>query len=198
MFVIALRDNLIKNVDELESWHTRFDPSWWLLLRLKNPSADMELASETTSRVEPLATPKTLTNELAAQETKIDSALFEFLEENALFDDREIIPYSKLTLTCLEGSWRYVIMDTVVCNPHGDPAVVMRDVENLAKIDSSRFGLLSCHGTIKHQKPQGSPSVYDLLFNIPPDTTATRSLRGILIGEPTELLSTSVWTWQYA
>lgn len=61
MFVIALRDNLIKNVDELESWHARFDPSWWLLLRLKNPSADKELASETTSQVGSLATLKTLT-----------------------------------------------------------------------------------------------------------------------------------------
>ena len=153
-FVIALRDNLIKNVDELESWHARFNPSWWLLLRLKSPSVDKGLASGITSRVGSLATLKTLRNELAAQETKRDSAPFEFLEENTLVDDREIVPYSKSTLACLEGSWRYIIVDTVVCYPHVDPAAVMKDVENLAKImakiDSSRSGLPSCHGAIKH------------------------------------------------
>ncbi|KAK3171929.1 hypothetical protein OEA41_004013 [Lepraria neglecta] len=103
-FVIALGDNLIKNVEQLESWHARFDPSWWLLLRLKSHSIDKELTSEITSRAGSLTTLKTLRNELAAQETKRDSAPFEFLEENALVDDHEIIPYTKSTLACLEGS----------------------------------------------------------------------------------------------
>ena len=139
-FAIALRDNLIKNVDELESWHARFNPSKWLLLRLKSPSVDKELASEITSRVGSLATLKTLRNELAAQETKRDSAPFGFFEENL--------------------------------------------AKIMAKIDSSRFGLPSCHRAIKHQKLEGTPSAYDLLFNAPPDATANRSLKEILIGEP--------------
>ena len=113
-------------MDELESWDARFDPSWWLLLGLQNPSVDQHVATKVTSHVRSLGTLKTLRDELAAQETQTQSARFKFLHMETLVEDREDTSYSKSTLACLDGSLPYVFMDTVTRDPHVDPAVISR------------------------------------------------------------------------
>jgi len=70
-FVVALKDCLQKTVDELESWHTRFDPSWWLILRLNNLSIDDQLSSTSLGRQGSLSMLRALRSELSAQENAI-------------------------------------------------------------------------------------------------------------------------------
>ena len=189
-FVVLLQECLEKTVDDLEGWHRRFDPSWWLILRLKDHSIDKQLHLSSSDKAGSLATLKGLRSEITAQESNSESTLFRFVDENALHDERELILGSQSTLAYLKVSQQYVVVDTIFCGAMIDPTVIMKDVQDLAsilaKVDPSRFGLLSCYGAMKHRTEDRVPSAYDLLFNAPSEVTAPRSLRNILIDTPSE------------
>ena len=189
-FAFVLQECLEKTIDDLESWHRRFDPSWWLILRLKDDSVDRQLHSSSLDKSGSLTTLKILRSELAAQENSINPTQFRFVEEEALYDERDPIAGSLSTLASLKNSHRYVVVDTIFCDATVDSVLIMRDVQDLAsilaKVDPSRFGLLSCYGAVKHHKKDQTPSTYDLLLNAPSEVNAPRSLRDILCDKPSE------------
>ena len=189
-FVVVLQECLERTVDDLESWHRRFDPSWWLILRLKDDFIDKQLHSSSSAKAGSLATLRNLRSEIIAQENNTASTSFRFVDEDALYDEREPILGSQSTLAYLRKSQQYVVVNTIFCGAMMDPTVIMKDVRDLAsilaKVDPFRFGLLSCHGAINHHREDPVPSTYDLLFNAPTEVTAPRSLRNILIGTPAE------------
>ena len=189
-FIVVLQEYLEKTVEDLKSWHRRFDPSWWLILRLTDHSIDKQLHLSSSHKAESLATLKSLRSEITAQENNSESTHFRFVDENALFDERELILGTQSTLAYLKVSQQYVVVDTIFCGAMMDPAVFMKDVQDLAsilaKVDPSRFGLLSCYGAMKHHREDHVPSGYDLLFNAPSEVTGPRSLRDILLDTPSE------------
>ena len=188
-FVVILQECLEKTVEDLESWHRRFDTSWWLILRLKDHSIDRQLHLSSSDKGGSLATLKSLRSEIAAQGNQGEPTQFRFIEEHALHDEHDPIAGSQSTLAYLESSHQYVIVDTITRGAGVDSDLIMRDVQDLAnilaKVDSSRFGLLSCHGAIRHSKEFILPT-YDLLLNPPSQVTAPQSLRRMLCGTPSE------------
>lgn len=189
-FVIVLQEYLEKTVDDLDSWHRRFDPSWWLILRLKDDTIDRQLRPSSSDQAGSLATLKCLRSEIAAQESNSKSAQFRFVEQNALDDERDSIAGSLSTLACFKSSQQYVVVDTILCDATVDSGLIMKDVQDLssilAKVDPFRFGLLSCYGAIQHHEENRTPTAYDLLLNAPSEVTAPRSLRNILSDKPSE------------
>ncbi len=183
-FVVALKDCLQETVDELENWHTRFDPSWWLILRLNNHSIDEQLSSTSLGRQGSLSMLRALRSELSAQENANSPGEYGFLHPTVMFSERETIIGSTATLACPRISQKYVVVDPVSCTESVGPVVTESDVLGLArilaKIDPSCFGLLRCHGAIKHQDSGEDPSAYDLLLDAPSNATAFRSLRDAL------------------
>ena len=188
-FVTALKACIEKTVSELEDWNRRFDPSWWLLLRLKSPSIDTQLRSTKSDGIETgsLVTLGYLRSELSAQESN-NVATFEFKDQSTVNEASEDIPGSQARLGCLKASGRHVVIDTVKCDPAIEPALIMKDVQDLARIlanaDRSRFGLLPCYGAIKYQNKNQNPTAYELLFHTPSDVIAIQSLRDFLSGDP--------------
>lgn len=183
-FALALQTSLKETIKDLESWRDRFDPSWWLILRLRDPAIDRQLALE-SSRKESLATLKDLRKELMAQESESRAPGFVFVEQSALLPEREEIEGSRSSIACVKDTHHYMVVDTVLCDSMIDPEVIMKDIQDLArilaKVEPSRFGLLSCFGAVKHQTPgQSRPSAYDLLFKTPANSTSPQSLRTIL------------------
>ena len=70
---------------------------------------------------------------------------FNYVEEQALHD---------ATLAFLKISYQYVVVDTILFDATVDSVLIMSDLWDiasiLAKVNSSRFGLLSCYGAIRH------------------------------------------------
>ncbi len=189
-FVVMLQECLEKTVDDLESWHRRFDPSWWLILRLKDHSIDRQLHLSSSDKAGSLATLKSLRSEITAQDNNHQPKPFLFVDEHALHDEREPITGSLSTLAYLKTSHQYVVVDTIICGPTLDPGVIVKDVQDLAsilaKVNPSRFGLLSCYGAVEHRKEDQVAHSYDLLLNAPSEVNAPRSLRSILSENPSE------------
>lgn len=191
-FVVALKECLEKTVIDLEGWSNRFDPSWWLILRLRNPAIDRKLSlgsSHETKTAKSLATLKNLRSELSMQE-KDQGSPFEFIKDNEVLEEIENISGSEAETAYLISSGSYVIIDTIKCDAVIDPLIVMKDVKDLARIlanvDHSRFGLLHCEGAIKHQRQNENPTAYSLLFKVPSDVSDAQSLRDYLDGTPLE------------
>ena len=191
-FVLFLKDSLTKTVRDLEGWRDRFDPSWWLILRLKNPSIETQLGSLESNRDKSgsLTILKNLKSKLSTERgTKVPS--FEFMDEDAIFEVSDDITTSRPRLAFIKTSGRDVIIDTAKCDPAIEPGVIMKDVQDLARIltnaDPSRFGLLSCHGVVKYQNPGENPSAYGLLLNPPGEVIALQSLRDFLEENPSEI-----------
>ena len=188
-FVIAFKVCLNNTVNDLEAWRGRFDPSWWLILRLKNPIVDTRLSdiSNYEFKTESLTTLKELRSKISAQESSKDVDL-DFMEESSVAEDSESIADSQAKLTRLNASGRDVLIDTINCDPNIDPAVIMKDVQDLvgilANADPSRFSLLTCCGAIKYQNHGENATAYGLLFSVPSDGTGIQSLREFLRGNP--------------
>lgn len=190
-FVVLLKGSLLKTVSDLEGWRDRFDPSWWLILRLKGSSIEMKLGSLESNKDKSgsLTTLRNLKSQLSTQEG-IMSPKFEFMNEDAIFEVSDDITSSQPRLAFVKTSGRDVIVDTVKCDPAIEPSILMKDVQDLASIlksaDPSRFSLLSCHGVVKYQTPGENPSSYGLLFNTPDEVIALQSLRTFLAENPSE------------
>ena len=90
-FATAPKDCIENTVDELERWHARFDPSWWLILRIRNPAIDQQLASRENPRKGSVETLRTLRNGLSAQETNKRPQTFHYVHEKSLLLDRQSI-----------------------------------------------------------------------------------------------------------
>ena len=176
-------------MNDLEGWRDRFDPSWWLILRLKNPMIDRRLIRiiDYESDIESLIILKNLRSELSAQEKNTDINL-EFLEEGSAIEEIEKVADSQIRLGRLKATGRDILIDTINCDPAIDPAVITKDVQDLvgilASADPSRFSLLTCCGAIKYLTHGEKPAAYGLLLEAPRDGTAIQGLRGFLGGNP--------------
>ncbi|KAL6713625.1 hypothetical protein ACLMJK_009090 [Lecanora helva] len=183
-FALGLKTCLETAVNELESWRERFDPSWWLLLRLKDPAIDQNLASSSSGKAS-LMILKSLRDEISTQENEVTPRVFQFVEDSALCTEHTDIEGSQSTIACVRDTQNYVIVDKIICDSYMDPELTMKDVQDLArilaKVEPTRFGLLLCCGVVKHQESwQNSPRAYDLLFSTPLHLANPRSLRAIL------------------
>ena len=183
-FALALKTCLEKTVNDMESWRDRFDPSWWLILRLKDPAIDQKLAFESSSK-EALTVLKALRNEILAQENAKKPLPFNFIESSALLPEREEIEGSQSTIACVKKTLHYMVVDTVSCDPAVDPELTMKDIQDLARIlanvEPNRFGFLSCFGAVKNQNSgETRPYAYDLLLKTPSNLTNPRGLRKVL------------------
>ena len=183
-FSFALKSCLEKTINDLESWRDRFDPSWWLILRLKDPVIDQHLVVESSEKGA-LTVLKALRNEISAQENEVKQLAFAFVKQSALTPERENIEGSLSTIACIGDTQHYVIVDTITCDSAMDPELTKKDIQDLtrvlARVEPSSFSLLTCFGAVRHRNPgQDHPFAYDLLFNVPSNTVSPQSLRKFL------------------
>ncbi|KAH6635547.1 hypothetical protein B0J18DRAFT_407059 [Chaetomium sp. MPI-SDFR-AT-0129] len=107
------------------------------------------------------------------------------------------IPFSRARAACMPSTAspskppRWFILDTLPCRLQTDARALNDDVRDLARklkgADPFAFGLLNCKGVMRvfgQSAPQMDLEGFDLVFNVPEGTDATRmkSLRGLLLG----------------
>ncbi|KAL4899660.1 hypothetical protein BDW74DRAFT_108043 [Aspergillus multicolor] len=150
---------------DLEHWQRRFDPSWFLLMKIASPVIDSELAKaraverqargQATVANNPLAVAAGLRNVLSpnleqAKSLILPNAPMQWLD----------IPFSDVKAgRRVSGDSRWYIIDTIEIGSLARARDVSRDVRLLAaklsQADPLAFGLLNCKGVIAvpHQEP---------------------------------------------
>ncbi|KAH6697422.1 hypothetical protein F5X68DRAFT_272349 [Plectosphaerella plurivora] len=166
MFVKSAIDDAIKDVEE---WQRRFDPSWFLVMRVAGPAIDEELKSaKGKEERDLLATrtgmtgPKVLTRspfqaaEGLRQVLRNPARASIFLPNIAL--EKQAIPHSSVQRAVFRGGssdkdQRSFFIESIICRPGADLNALTADTRKLASrltaADPLAFGLLNCKGVIK-------------------------------------------------
>ncbi|KAI0449543.1 hypothetical protein F5B21DRAFT_44483 [Xylaria acuta] len=194
---LLLKETIDKAVRDLEDWQRRFDPSWFLILRI---AEDSEVSvkprlNDAATKVKELAGAPKEKNafDLAkglldvTSQRDGDSGIF-FPEKK--FDKRPI-PYSTAVLARLpQRTPKWLIIDSIQCDEQADRDELTRSVRLLAsklrRVDPLTFGLLDCQGVMK---VSGNKPSFDFILNTPHGKDTFCSLRGALLSQGTPSLS---------
>ncbi|KAL5341930.1 hypothetical protein BJX70DRAFT_386392 [Aspergillus crustosus] len=155
-------------ISDLEGWQRRFDPSWFLLMKIANPLVDKELAKAraaepkdqepATVAKSPLALAAGVRAVLSPTPEQIKSILLPPVAMEWM-----TIPFANTKAGRRPGNSRWYIVDTIQVGQ----AARVRDVERevrvlaakLAQADPLAFGLLNCKGAA----PSGDQVTYPRL-----------------------------------
>lgn len=183
-FAVLMRDHLVSTVEDLERWHSTFDPSWYLITRIGNISIDRQLDSKPSAETQSLANLKGLREAVSNASQANGQGISVFLPENIILPGRAPIPHSSSFSAQTLHSPDMVLVDRVYCAVEG-PSRMVKDVRHLAKVlshvDPFTFGLLTCQGVIKIEEAESTITSFDFVFRVPNDFQRPRSLRDIFL-----------------
>ncbi|KAI8623725.1 hypothetical protein F5Y19DRAFT_457253 [Xylariaceae sp. FL1651] len=194
---LLLRETIDRVIRDLEDWQRRFDPSWFLILRIaenKDGSVKPKLNDAATKVKELAGASKEkntfdLANGLLDVTSRPEGDRAVFLPEKKF--DRRPIPYSTAVLVRQpQYTSKWLIIDSIQCDEQADRDELTKSVRLLAtklkRADPLTFGLLECQGVMK---VSGAKPSFDLILNTPSGKDAFRSLRDALLSEGTPSLS---------
>ncbi|OJJ31966.1 hypothetical protein ASPWEDRAFT_43971 [Aspergillus wentii DTO 134E9] len=186
---IRLKESLQQTMDDLEVWQKRFDPSWFLIMKVANPMIDLELSRDSQMQNQ---LPSALSVRKAATGGP-QSRSSVFLDKDALESAEKIdIPYTSAKWAQRQGSAKWLVLDTMAVDPQLDISRLIQDVRDLARklscSDPATFGLLNCYGVIKETDPSNRRKVnsFCFVFRTPARAPQGTSLRSRLICGNTE------------
>ncbi|RDW83901.1 uncharacterized protein DSM5745_04227 [Aspergillus mulundensis] len=143
---------------DLEHWQRRFDPSWFLLMKISSPVIDSELAKARAAERQARGQATVANNPLA-----VAVGLRNVLPPNLEQAKSPILPYAPMEWLDIcfsdvkagrrvSGDSRWYIIDTIEVGPLARVRDISRDVRLLAaklsQTDPLAFGLLNCKGVI--------------------------------------------------
>lgn len=174
-----LKEYLDISIDELESWQRIFDPSWFLVMRVASQLIDTELNRGCVEHAS-LGPAHHLRDVLRDEPQKKVSV---FLPEDGLDSAQTFnIPFSSAKTVQRSGSGKWLILDSIGCDPQANLILLSRDIRNLAtklsQADPITFGLLNCYGVIRVLDPSSRrPTSFKFVFRTPEGMCQPRSLR---------------------
>ncbi len=162
-------------ISDLEQWQRRFDPSWFLIMRIADPVIDQQLAAQKTeqeqsdngnascsSTVDPKSSSNNVVQSPIALATNLRDALCaEPRQQISVFlppleVERLNIPFSSAQAAKRGEQWfiieRYACQDGRSLSAHNEDVRTL--ARKLATADPWTFGLLNCKGVIKLLDPQ--------------------------------------------
>jgi hypothetical protein len=201
---VLKKDTLDGVINDLEKWQRRFDPSWFLLMKIANPIIDRELdrakqgqsgtittvpggSGRSRGSVLPAKSPLTIAGGLR------DVLSLEPQKQIAIFLPAAQIETIEIPFSSVKagrhksGDNKWYIIDTIVCQPGADVGALSKDVRQLAvklsQADPIAFGLLNCKGVVcsTHSPPSQQTSAFSLVFRVPNGMEVLQSLRQLLL-----------------
>ncbi|KAL4918418.1 hypothetical protein BDW62DRAFT_200798 [Aspergillus aurantiobrunneus] len=162
------KEALDRVITELEAWQHRFDPSWFLLMKIASPVLDTELATAKAAEEKPRG-PATAAKNPLALAAGLRTVLSPTVEHTRSIFLPQMqmqwvdIPFSDARAgRRQQGSdKRWYIVDTIELGQTTRVRDVARDVRVLAaklsQADPLAFGLLNCKGVVPVPRQQESP-----------------------------------------
>jgi hypothetical protein len=189
-----IEKSLRKRVDELNSWHKDFDPSWFLVGRkadagidntLKNQSRDADTQEGVLNVI------SVIREAIAATRTGASSRASVFLKSSILSAVYTPLPNSTVSLCSLKTDSTPVLLDMTTFDADVDNGKYTTHVRDLAKLLSlstpDTLGLLKCLGVIKIFESSGSLLQFQFIYQNPSTLNYASSLRTQLMGSPISL-----------
>jgi hypothetical protein len=177
-------DQAVKN---LEKWHTKFDPSWYLLARTPAPSMDDYISTKESSPSKELFVIRELrtANKLNNEPVSANSGSSVFLPNNFRIHSRERISNASADMGVV--GHELVIVDSLHVAEGANPQIAMKDARDIARklasVDPIVFSLLPCLGVTKRFASPARIDGFELIFALPTGFKNPRSLRTILLGD---------------
>ncbi|KAI0896863.1 hypothetical protein F4806DRAFT_463168 [Annulohypoxylon nitens] len=208
---LLIRESLDKIISDLEQWQRIFDPTWYLIILIKDKAVDSRLLEEfgipkgdlsdvSSGRMSllsnsTLATIRNLRNTLKNE--SIPNTHITLPAEGLAWEGARKIHHSTTRLVPRTGSNKLFLVDSMLCDSNLDIPRARADAEILARklkqVETSNFGLLSCHGLVKRKaQPTGTLFSIDIVFRLPNGKTTPASLRSELLQHPIVSLSNRI------
>lgn len=174
-YAVYLKNKLEETLADLESWHHRFDPSWYLLVRLPiGEDVSLPDNSHPGSSIKELAILERLKSAHVANRQTRDLDITAFCLESDSISARAEIRHS-CAETALYRNQSVIVDSRKIPLIAGSRDVlaqgVLRDTRDLVRIlgnvDSETFGLLSCKWAVKNMDEKHELTGVELLFKIP-------------------------------
>lgn len=201
-----IRDAIDEIIMQLEQWQRIFDPTWYLILCIRDELIDKKLS---------LSPSPSSPNRPDLQNTELSSSSFLFpaqMFRQSLDIKKKNSPHSRIHVTLSESGldWeseilleysdirliprttsklRMFAVDTITCDQLDDLFRVRTDAESLARrlsqLDSGVSGLLPCSGFVKKKDPYSQKlASLHLIFGLQTGRPSPTSLRYHLLNSP--------------
>lgn len=201
-----LKETLDEIIKDLEKCHMKFDPSWFLLVRLSSPLIDEQLRDMTTERTSAAIGVADRPSNAIATRRPVDrqsplaivqgmraavhtSGPVKSVMRDYLVMERTNLPFSTATLatrwSASKGESLSFIIDSLQRCSNGSVDDLEKDVRSLAKrlanSDPYTFGLLKCKCPMYPQSGSKAPNSFELVLHVPEGMESPRSLRHMLL-----------------
>ena len=173
-YAIYMKDSLKGSIKELETWFSRWDPSWFLIARLAAPVVDLAVrdqrAKENPFERRSLTILDDLRKALRAVESK-DGYAFDLLPATVAFGLSAKIKHSTVSKAIRFDTNEAVLIDTIPYREFTSKANLQDDVQKLARVlstmDSSTCNVLMCTGVQEITDKDGRLRGFSVLFQPP-------------------------------
>lgn len=180
----ACEKGLQKVIDELEAWQRRFDPSWFLTIRIASSSIDQSLQEQSKSGSTYISTLQAIRNAVQSSSVSKTDTSSIFCDPGNLAQDRIQLIDSQSCLTEVLETQSGVILDTTAFPKGTDMLIATTHVRDLASLlatsDPSTLGLLKCLGVLKNYDSSAKLTQFQFIFDLPMDCGNPSSLRFML------------------
>ena len=184
---VALEASLQRSITELELWHRRFDPSWFLITRIQDLNIDRKLADCKTDISNDVSSLIQIRNVLQTNAGNLKDSRSVFLERQPWLASKKLIPYSSAHTAWDSADNADFIIDTTDYPRATNIPVATAHVRDIARILStakpSTFGLLNCRGATKVLDQQNKVFQFELIYHVPHGLVNPTSLRQSLVIE---------------
>jgi hypothetical protein len=169
-----MKDSLEGSIKDLETWYSRWDPTWFLIARLTAPGIDLAIreqrVTENPSDRRSLTILDDLRNALRATESKHGSS-FEYLPRAVAFGLSAEIKHSTVSKAIRLDTYEAILIETIPYRENINKADLQNDVEKLVRVlstlDPRTCNVLTCTGVQKNTDRDGQLRGFSVLFKPP-------------------------------
>jgi len=180
----AVENCLERTIAELEAWHHRFDPSWFLTILIADVHIDKSLTEQSDPKKQEVSCLKAIRDAIHDRSTAEWNKSSIFCSLDLLTQDRIPISGSDSCLSRISNTNTPILLDKTAYSEDTDVSVAATHVYDLARLLSasqpSTLGLLRCLGVSKAYDASGRVPQFQFFFEIPSDCEHPSSLRFLL------------------
>jgi hypothetical protein len=182
-YAFYAKGKLEKIAKDLDEWHRRFDPSWYLLARVATPAIE---APMTTMRPNPSKELRIIqelrhTHQMNNRDTGSRDSIF-FPKAYSIQMREQIPNTSARTGYAMQ---QFVIIDSLHIAKDHNIQVATKDARDIARmlanVDPNIFSLFTCQGLIKVFDSSNQITGFEFVFAVPTTFHQPQSLRTFLL-----------------
>jgi serine/threonine protein kinase len=182
-YAVYTKGKLDKVVKELDVWHRRFDPSWYLLARTTSPAIYRPMTTMRSNPSKELTTIQELQHAHQINHRPAESRDSIFFPKGYSIQARKHI--ANTSAQTGYAAQQFVIIDSLHIAQGNDIQVATKDTRDvariLAKVNPNIFSLLTCQGVMKVSDSSNHITKFEFVFTVPTAFHEPRSLRTFLL-----------------